>query len=398
MMHATDALLEETRRVIARVLAPVANEADEQERFPLDAFRQLGRHGLFGVAFPEELGGAGLDYRTQTAIVGELAGVCASTAMATVAHSTLTCTPILVGGSEAVKHRYLPRMLAGDCIGAFGLTEAGSGSDISSIRTTAVEDGDHYRLNGAKVFITNANVADVALVAARTSPAAGLLGISLFLVDRSLGGLRTSGVSERKLGMRASDTGELVLDDVRVPRDHLVGRRDRGFELLHQTLTGARVDMAAIALGLSKRARDLSLDHALRRTQFGHPIARFQLVQAKLADMEVRISAAEALIDRALRCCEAGHPFVKEASEAKLFATEAAVDITRDAIQIHGAMGCSRDLPLERLYRDAKVTEIGDGTSEIQRLIIADELFKAHRRTRPHARSLWSDRRTTGGG
>jgi alkylation response protein AidB-like acyl-CoA dehydrogenase len=297
--------------------------------------------------------------------------------MTAVAHATLASFPIFAAGDDRLKDRILRPLIAGERIGAFALTEPSSGSDVASIRTVAEECGGDYVINGTKVFITNANVADVVVVVVKTSPRAGLLGLSLLVVEKGTPGFRATGRKERKLGMRASDTGELVFCDARVPKTNLIGRKNGGFAVLQGTLAAARLDMAAIALGLAERARDLSVEYVIQREQFGKPLHRFQLVQRMLADMEVGISAADLLLMRGLSLRERGLPFAKEASEAKLFASEMAVGVTKDAIQIHGAYGYSRDLPLERLFRDAKLTEIGDGTSEIQRLIIADEMVKA---------------------
>jgi alkylation response protein AidB-like acyl-CoA dehydrogenase len=362
---------------VREVIAPIAREADEKEEFPLGAFREMGRFGLFGTPYPERYGGAGLDYTTYTGLIREVAKVCAATAMTAVSHATLTCGPIFSAGSDYLRDKYLKPLLAGEQIGAFAMTEAGAGSDISSVETRAEESGDCYVLNGSKLFITNANVADIAVVVAKTSPRAGLLGLSLFLVEKGTPGFSAGGRRERKLGMRASDTGELVFCDVQVPKENLIGRKDRGFEVLQRTLPAARLDMAAIALGISEGARDLCIDYVLQRKQFGSPLYHFQLVKGMLADMEMRISAADLLLRKGARLRDQGKSFVKESSEAKLFASEMAVAVTRDAIQIHGAYGYSKGLPLERFYRDAKLTEIGDGTSQIQRLIIADEAIKA---------------------
>ncbi|ALK10607.1 Acyl-CoA dehydrogenase [Blastochloris viridis] len=369
-------LLMSAQTFVRQVVAPVAAAADEREEFPVDVFRAAGRFGVFGAGFPSEYGGLALGWAVYTGLIREIAQACASTAMSAVAHATLAMLPIFLGGSERLKQRLLPALIGGEAIAAFAMTEAGSGSDIAAIATTATDAGEHFLLNGSKVFITNANVADVAVVVAKTAPAAGILGLSLLAVERGTPGFQATGRRERKLGMRASDTGELVFTDALVPKDNLIGRRNGGFAILQRTLPAARLDMAAIAIGISERARDLCVDHAVGRRQFGKPIGRFQLVQQMLADMETSIDAASLLLARGLELRERGLPLAKAASEAKLFASEMAVEITRNAIQVHGASGYSRDLPLERLYRDAKLTEIGDGTSEIQRLIIADEMIK----------------------
>ena len=382
MIDCEDNLVLCGRDFVKQVIAPVAADADEREEFPLEAFREMGRFGLFGAAYPEQYGGMNLNYETYTGLIREVAKVSAAIAMTALSHATLTCDPIFIAGSEQLKRTFLPPLLGGQKIGAFAMTEPASGSDISSLQTTAEESADCYVLNGSKIFITNANVADVAVVVAKTAPHAGLLGLSLFVVEKGTPGFAATGRKERKLGMRASDTGELLFCDARVPKENLIGRKNRGFEILQRTLSAARLGMAAIALGISEGARDLCLDYATQRKQFGKPLYRFQLVKAMLANMEMHINAADLLLQRGARMKDLGRSFLKEASEAKLFASEVAVAVTKDAIQIHGASGYSRDLPLERFYRDAKLTEIGDGTSEIQRLIIADELIKTRIRPR----------------
>jgi alkylation response protein AidB-like acyl-CoA dehydrogenase len=373
------------REFVRRTIAPLAREADENEAFSIEAFREMGKFGLFGAPYPERHGGAGLDYTTYTGLIREVAKACASSAMTAVAHATLTCGPIYGYGSEFLKDKFLPPLLSGAKVGAFAMSEAGAGSDISAIETRADQDGDAYVLNGSKLFITNANAADLAVVVAKTRPRAGLLGLTLFVVEKGTPGFSASGRKERKLGMRGSDTGELVFNGARVPRENVIGSENNAFGILQQTLAGARLDMAAIALGIAEAARDLCLDYAIRRKQFGNALQRFQLIRAMLADMEVGISAADGLVGKGLKLRDEGRPFGKEASEAKLFASEMAMAVTKDAIQIHGGYGYCRDLPLERFFRDAKLTEIGDGTSEIQRLLIADEAIKGRAASRTGA-------------
>jgi len=383
MIDYDNSVISSGRDFVNKVIAPIAHEMDEKEEFPLDAFREMGTFGLFGAPYPELYGGMGLDYMSYTGLIREVAKVCASTAMTALSHATLTCNPIFTGGGEHLKDRLLKPLIRGEKIGAFAMTEAESGSDISSIRTHAKASGDDYILNGSKMYITNANVADIVVVVASTSPQAGLLGLSLFVVEKGMPGFSTTGRRERKLGMRASDTGELAFNNVRVPKENLIGGKNRGLKILQQTLTAARLGMAAIAIGISEGARDLSVDYAVQRKQQGKPLHRFQLIRSMLADMEMKISAADLLLKKSAWLKDQGQNFMKEAAEAKLFASEMAVAITKDAIQIHGAYGYCRDLPIERFFRDAKLTEIGDGTSEIQRLIIADEMIK----TRSHSRN-----------
>jgi alkylation response protein AidB-like acyl-CoA dehydrogenase len=371
-------ILSAGREFVQQVIAPIASEADEREEFPLQTFREMGRFGLFSTPYPEQYGGSEMGHMTYTGLIREVARASAAMAMTAVSHGTLTCNPIFIGGSEELKQRCLRPLISGQKIGAFAMTEPGAGSDISSIQTTAEESGDCFVLNGSKIFITNANIADIVVVVAKTAPLAGLLGLSLFVAEKGTPGFCASGRHERKLGMRAADTGELVFSDARIPKANLIGRKNRGFEILQKTLPAARLDMAAIAIGIAEAARDLCLEYVTQRKQFGKPLWRFQLVKSMLANMEMNINAADLLLMKGLRLRDLGKDFVKEASEAKLFASEMAVAVTKDAIQIHGANGYSRDFPLERFFRDAKLTEIGDGTSEIQRLVIADEMVRQY--------------------
>lgn len=368
------------RIFIEREIAPIASQIDAKEEFPLEIFKKMGRLGLLGIPYPEKYGGVGLDYISYTGFVREIAKVCASTAMTVVSHTGLTCNPIFAFGTEEQKVKYLKPLALGEKIGAFGLTEPNAGSDMSSIKTEAVEKEKHYIINGSKAFITNANVADIFVVSAKTSPEKSIMGMSIFLLERGMNGFTTSGKKERKLGMRGSDTGELIFDNVKVPKENLIGRKNFGLEIVHQNLVCGRIGMTAIALGISEGAQKHCLQYVKQRKQFGKYIYHFQLVKNMLADMEMNISAAGLLLQKVASMKDQGKNITKEASEAKLFASEMAMKITKDAIQIFGAYGYSRDFPLERFFRDAKITEIGEGTSEIQRLIIADEIIK--RRTK----------------
>lgn len=361
---------------IQKKIAPIAGYIDENEEFPLETVKEMGRNGLLGIPYPEKYDGAGLDYSVYTNVIREIAKVSAAVAMTVVSHTSLACNPIFMFGSSKLKENYLKQLIIGDKIGAFGLTEPNSGSDIASMETTAVETDEFYILNGSKIFITNANVADVFIVAAKTSPQKNGMGISIFLLERGMEGFSTSGKSERKLGVRGSDTGELLLDHVRVPKENLIGRKNLGLEILHNTLVCARLGMAAIAVGIAQGAQDCCLKYVKQRKQFNQLIYHFQSIKIILADMEVNINAANLLLEKAVLMKEQGKSITKESSEAKLFASEMATKVTKDAIQLLGAYGYSRDFPLERFFRDAKITEIGDGTSEIHRLIIADEIIK----------------------
>lgn len=369
-------VIDNAKAFIEKNIATIANEIDEEEKFPLEMFREMGRHGLLGIPYPEEYEGIGLDYVTYTAFVREIAKVCASTAMTVVAHSCLTCNPIYEFGSEKQKNDFLKPLLNGEKIGAFALSEPNCGSDISSLETKAVEIEDNYIINGSKTFITNANIADYYIVAAKTAPEKEIMGISMFLIEKGMEGVTTSKKKERKLGMRGSDTGELIFNNVVVPKDNLIGRKNFGFKILHKTLVSARLGMAAVAIGISEGAQKHCLEYVRQRKQFNKYLYNFESIKNMLADMEMNINAASLLLQKAALMKDNRKDITKEASEAKLFASEVATKTTKDAIQIFGGYGYSRDLPLERFFRDAKLTEIGDGTSEIQRIVIADELIR----------------------
>lgn len=368
--------IDTARKFIEKEIEPIASWIDEKEEFPLENIKEMGRLGLLGIPYPEQYGGAGFDYVTYSAIVREIAKVCASTAMTVVAHTGLAANPIFCFGSEEQKLKFLKPLLSGEKIGAFGLTEPNAGSDISAMETTARKMEGHYVLNGSKIFITNANVADLFVIAGKTSREKGMMGISIFILEKRMAGFKASGRKDRKLGMRGSDTGELVFQDVTVSEENLIGKKNFGLKILHQTLVCARIGMAAVALGISESAQRKCLEYVKQRKQFGEYLYHFQSIKNMLADMEMNINAARLLLQKAAAMKDEGRDITKEASEAKLFASEMAMKITKDAIQIFGGYGYSREFPLERFFRDAKITEIGDGTSEIQRLIIADEIVK----------------------
>ncbi len=361
---------------IKKEIAPIAGLIDEKEEFPLRNIKEMGGLGLLGIPYPEKYGGAGFDYMTYSTIIREIAKACASTAMTVVSHTSLTGNPIFMFGSEEQKLKYLKPLLSGDKIGAFGLTEPNAGSDISAIETTAEKRDDHYVLNGTKIFITNANVADIFVIAAKTSPQKGMMGISVFVLERGTKGFGASGKKEKKLGMRGSDTGELIFEDVVVPKENMIGKENFGLRILHENLVCARIGMTAIALGIAEGAQTLCLEYVKERKQFGQHLYHFQSIKNMLADMEMNISAADLLLQKVASMKDEGKDITKEASEAKLFASDMVMKTTKDAIQIFGGYGYMREFPLERFYRDAKITEIGDGTSQIQRVIIADEVIK----------------------
>jgi alkylation response protein AidB-like acyl-CoA dehydrogenase len=369
-------LLVETVRDFARErIAPIARRHDETGEFPWETVRAMADLGLFGIPFPEELGGAGADTHSLVLVVEELAKVDASHSITVGAHTSLAASPIHDFGSAEQKERYLPSMAQGEALGAFGLTEATSGSDAANMSTRAVRNGDGWILNGTKVFITNAGVAETFVVAAVTDPGQGARGISLFILEKGWDGLRP-GKKEDKLGWRASDTRELALEGVEVPAENLLGVEGHGFEQCLHTLNGGRIGIAAHALGIAEGAYEAARTYALEREQFGRPIAEFQAIRFMLADMATGIEAGRHLTYHAARLKDVGRPYKLAAAQAKLFCSEFAMRTTIQAVQIHGGNGYTRDYPVERMMRDAKVTEIGEGTSEIQRVVIAREILE----------------------
>jgi alkylation response protein AidB-like acyl-CoA dehydrogenase len=366
---------EMVRRFSEEVVAPRARELDETETFPHEAVKQMAELGLMGLPYPEKYGGAGMDTMAYAIAVEEIARVCASTAITLAAHVSLGCGPVFGAGSEAQKLRFLVPMAKGEAIGAFGLTEANAGSDAAGTQTRAVRQGDAYRVNGSKIYITNASYAKYITFTAVTDPAQGANGISAFIMDTATPGFRV-GKKEKKMGLRGSDTVEVVFEDCLVPIDQMLGEATGGFKTFMRTLTGGRISIGALALGIAQGAYEHSLAYSKVRHQFGQPIANFQAVQFMLADMAVKIEAARHLVYHAARLRDQGREFTKEASMAKLFASEVGNWVTDKAIQIHGGMGYCRDVPVERMHRDVKLMEIGEGTSEIQRMVIAREILR----------------------
>ena len=356
-------------------VAPLSIEIDEQERFPHETFRKMAELNLLGMPFDEKYGGAGFDYISYTIALEELARACASTALSFSAHVSLAAAPIDEFGTEAQKEKYLVPLAKGEKYGSFGLTEPTSGSDAAGMKTVAEKKGDHYLINGSKIYITNAEVADIFVVAAITDKTKGAKGISNFIIERDMPGFAV-GKKEKKCGMRASPTCVLHFNDCLVPAENLLGEVNQGYVQFLKILTGGRVGIAAQALGIAKEALKRSMLYAWEREQFGQKIGEFQAIQFKIADMATRISAAEQLIYHAATLKIAGKPFRHEAGMAKLFATEMATEIANQAIQIHGGNGYIQDYEVERFWRDAKLLEIGEGTSEIQRIVIYRELLK----------------------
>ena len=368
-------LLRKTVREFAETeLAPHSREWDEKQEFPRDVFTKLGELGLMGVVWPVEYGGAGMTTLDYAVVMEELARVDAGVALSVAAHNSLCSGHIFLAGSEAQKRNFLTPLARGEKIGCWGLTESGAGSDAGGTRTTAVRDRDHWVLNGSKTFITNGRVADIAVAMAVTDRTKGNKGISAFVVERGTPGFR-SGKKEDKLGVRSSDTSELVFEDCRIPAENLLGREGCGFIDTLRILDRGRIGIGAFSLGIAQAALEASTRYARDRRQFGHAIAEFQAVQFKIADMATKLAAARLLVHRAAALRDAGQEHTTESSMAKLFASEVAVEVAMEAVQIHGGYGYIKEYPVERYLRDSKLGTIGEGTSEVQRLVIARELL-----------------------
>lgn len=359
-------------------VAPLAHEIDEEHRFPMETWEKMVELGLTGIPFPEGIGGSGNGTLAYILAVEEIAKVCGSTALTLAAHVSLGTYPIYAWGNEHLHELYVGKLVSGELMGAYGLTEPNAGSDSGGTQTTAVLDGDHYVLNGRKCFITNASYAGTFICTAVTDKSLGTKGISAFVVPRDIDGFRVE-KGETKLGMRGSDWGSLVFEDARIPRDHLLGPEGQGFLTFMKTLDGGRISIGALALGLAEGAYECALRYATEREAFGKTLADQQAVQFKLADMAMQIQAAKHLVYHAARVKDAGQPYTSEAAMAKLYASEAAMKVTYDAIQIYGGYGYSREYPVERMWRDAKLCVIGEGTSEIQRLVISRQILRAQR-------------------
>jgi alkylation response protein AidB-like acyl-CoA dehydrogenase len=389
------AVREMVRSFAINEVAPIAARADADSTFPWDTIKKMGELGLLGVPWPEELGGAGLDLLSYMIVINELAKVDASHAITVSAHTTLGTSPIVNFGTESQRQRFVPLLATGRVLGGFGLTEPGAGSDAAGTQTTAVRRGSHYLLNGSKIFITHGGVGEIFVVTAVTDPSAGTKGISSFIVTketvdmeraRTLGvghdpsivampGFR-SGKKEDKLGWRASDTRELFFEDVEVPVENLLGEEGEGFTNFMRTLDSGRIGIAALSLGIAEGAFEQALRYASVRKQFGQAIANFQGIQFQLSDMATEIEAGRHMVFHAAWLSQQGKPVAKIAAMAKLFCSELAMRTTIKAVQIHGGYGYTKDYPVERFMRDAKICEIGEGTSEIQRLVIARHLLR----------------------
>ena len=352
-----------------------AADVDEQERFPKESVEVMRQAKMLGIPYSREYGGAGADYLSYVLAVEELAKTCATTSVVLSAHTSLCTWPISAFGSEEIKNKYLPDLCSGKKLGAFGLTEPNAGTDAAGQQTTAVLEGDHYVLNGTKIFITNAGEADIYVIFAMTDKTKGTHGISAFVVEKGWEGF-TFGLHEKKLGIRGSATCELIFNNVRIPKENLLGKEGMGFKIAMQTLDGGRIGIAAQALGIAQGAIDEAVAYVKQRKQFGRPIAKFQNTQFQLADMQTKTDAARWLVYSAATAKQEGRPYTQLAAEAKLFAAETAMEITTKAIQLLGGYGYTRDLPVERMFRDAKITEIYEGTSEVQRMVISGAMLK----------------------
>jgi len=355
-------------------IRPNIMDWDEAQHFPIELFKQLGELGVMGVLVPETYGGAGLGYQEYVDVIVEVARVCGSIGLSLAAHNSLCTGHILAFATEEQKQRWLPKLATAEWIGAWGLTEANTGSDALRMMTTAIEDGDDYIINGAKNWITHGKSGDVAVVMVRTGEQGSSKGISAIVVERGTPGF-TAGKKENKLGMRASETTEMIFDNCRVPKANLLGNVGEGFKQAMKVLDGGRISIAALALGIAKGAFDAAVSYSKQRQQFGQPISSFQAISFKLADMATEIEAAELLIRQAADLKNRHLPMTKESAMAKYFASEVSVKVATEAVQIFGGYGYTKDFPVEKFYRDSKLCTIGEGTSEIQKIVIAREIL-----------------------
>jgi len=355
-------------------IAPYVMEWDEKQIFPVDTFKKMGELGLLGVLVPQEYGGSGFGYLEYITAIIELGKVCGAIGLSMAAHNSLCTGHILQHGSEDQKRKYLPKLATGEWIGAWGLTEHNTGSDAGGMNTTAVKDGDYYIINGAKNFITHAISGDVAVVIVRTGEKGDSHGMSAFIIEKGTPGFY-SGKKENKLGMRASETAELIFQDCRVHKSQMIGKEGEGFIQAMKVLDGGRISIAALSCGIARGAYEAALKYAKERVQFGKPIAQHQAIAFKLADMAMEIEAAELLTYQAGDLKNRGQKVTKESAFAKYYASEVAVKVSTDAVQIFGGYGYTKDFPAEKYYRDSKLCTIGEGTSEIQKLVISRQIM-----------------------
>lgn len=356
-------------------IKPRLMEWDESQEFPVHIFKELGKLGMMGVLVPEAYGGTGLGYFEYSAVIQEIAKVCGSIGLSVAAHNSLCTGHIMTFGNEAQKKKYLPKLATAEFIGAWGLTEPNTGSDAGNMKTVAVKEGNNWKINGTKSWITHGKSGDVAVVVCRTGEPRAKNNSTAFIVDRNTAGF-SAGKKENKLGMRASETAEMIFDNCIIPDENRLGEVGDGFKQAMKVLDGGRISIAALSLGIAKGAYEASVQYSKERHQFDQPIANFQGIAFKLADMATKIQAAELLINQACDLKMKGLPMTKEAAMAKYYASEVSVEVSTDAVQIFGGYGYTKDFPVEKFYRDSKLCTIGEGTSEIQKLVIAREVLK----------------------
>lgn len=367
--------LQMIREFAVKEVKPLAADVDEEERFPMETVEKMAKIGLMGIPVPKQYGGQGGNNQMYSMAVEELGKVCATTSVIVSAHTSLCIAPIMENGTEEQKMKYVPKLAKGEWIGAFGLTEPNAGTDAAMQQTTAVDAGDKWILNGSKIFITNAGYADVYVVMAMTDKSQGTKGISAFIVEKNFKGFSV-GKKEKKMGIRGSATCELIFENCEVPKENLLGQLGKGFSIAMKTLDGGRIGIASQALGIAQGAMDETITYIKERKQFGKPISAFQNTQFQLADLETEIQAARLLVRSAAYKKDAHLPYSVDAAMAKLFCAETAMKMTTKAVQFHGGYGYTRDYPVERMMRDAKITEIYEGTSEVQRMVVSGNLFK----------------------
>ncbi|PXX96843.1 acyl-CoA dehydrogenase [Marinifilum breve] len=358
-----------------REVKPLAAEVDEQERFPIETVEKMAKIGIMGIPIPKQYGGAGGNNVMYSMAVEELSAVCATTGVIVSAHTSLCAAPIMENGTEAQKQKYLPKLASGEWIGAFGLTEPNAGTDAAGQQTTAVEDGDNYIINGSKIFITNAEYAHVYVIFAMTDKSKGTRGITAFIIEKGTPGF-SIGKKEKKMGIRGSATCELIFENVVLPKENMLGKLNKGFGIAMKTLDGGRIGIAAQALGIAQGAINETVRYVKERKQFGRPISGFQNTQFQLADMNTKTEASRMLVRKAANKKDQKVPYSVDAAMCKLYAAETAMEVTNKAVQLHGGYGYTREYPVERMMRDAKITEIYEGTSEVQRMVISANMLK----------------------
>jgi len=364
-------IIDMLREFCLKEVQPIAAQLDEEERFPAETVKKFAEMGVMGLPFPTKYGGAGLSYVTYIAAVAEIARHCASSSITVSAHTSLCCGPIFAFGTDEQKKEFLPPLVKGERLGALGFTEPSAGTDGANQKTTAEDKGDHWLVNGTKIFITNGGVADTIIITAMTDRDKGHRGLSMFIMEKDYPGFRV-GTVEKKMGIRASSTTELVFEDMKIPKGNLLGERGKGFNQALATFDSGRIGIGAQALGIAESAIEECIKFTTQRIQFGKPISSFQNTQFKVADMMTRVEAARLLICRAAQAKQDREPYSHLAAQAKLFASETATDVTRHCLQLAGGYGYIREYPFERFMRDAKITEIYEGTSEVQRMVIAN--------------------------